>query len=91
MQYNIAQLDEKSFKNLVYNFLEDFLKNWEMYFENYFETIVLEGYDVDYLKVSINGQNYVIENEEDFIKVLKKLYGDLGQRLLQMAKKEIIK
>jgi hypothetical protein len=84
------EISKKEFEDFVLYCLENFLKNWECYFSDYFERI-LEGYDVSYFHVNFNGQHYIIENEKEFIESLKKLYGDLGQRLLQIAKKEIIK
>jgi hypothetical protein len=84
------ELEKQEFKDFVLYCLENFLKNWEYYFSSYFERI-LEGHDAEYFSVNMDGQQYKMENEKEFLEVLKKLYGDLGQRLLQIAKKEIIK
>jgi hypothetical protein len=84
------ELSKKEFEDFVLYCLENFLKNWEYYFSAYFER-VLEGHDAENFLVNIDEQCHTIENEKEFIAILKKSYGDLGQRLLQMAKKEIIK
>jgi hypothetical protein len=84
------ELSKQEFQDFILYCLEKFLKNWEYYFSAYFER-VLEGHDAEYFSVNIDEQQYKMENEKDFLEVLKKLYGDLEQRLLQIAKKEIIK
>jgi hypothetical protein len=84
------ELSKQEFQDFILYCLENFLKNWEYYFSSSFERI-LEGYDASYFRINLNKQQYTIENEQEFIQIVKKLYGDLGQQLLTTAKKEIIK
>jgi hypothetical protein len=84
------EFSKEEFKDFILYCLENFLKDWEYYFSNYFERII-EGYDAEYCRIDMNGQCYSIRDEKDFIEVIKKFYGDLGQQLLKKAKEEIIK
>jgi len=83
------KIDEKEFKKMILNYLDILLKNWEEYFGNLFEKCVLEGYDVDCMKVSVNEKIYKIKNEKDFIKVVKELFGPLDTKLVELMKKEM--
>ena len=85
-----VELEKQEFKKFILKYLEDFLKDWELYFSDYFESS-LEGFDAECFRVNINGQHYVMKNGKEFIEVLKKVYGDLAEQLLENAKKEIIK
>jgi hypothetical protein len=83
------EIDEKEFKKMILSYLELLLKNWEEYFTNLFEKCVLEGYDVDYVKIFVDGKLYKIKNEKDFVKTVKELFGPLDTKLLEMMKKEM--
>jgi hypothetical protein len=84
------EFEKQEFKDFILYCLEKFLKDWEYYFSICFER-VLEGHDASYFRVSLDGQYYTIGDEKEFLELLKKIYGNLGQRLLEVAKKEIIK
>jgi hypothetical protein len=83
------EIDEKEFKKLILSYLEILLKNWEEYFENLFEKCILEGYDIDCMKVSVNGNTYKIKNEKDFVKAVKEIIGPLDMKIAELMKKEM--
>jgi len=83
---NTVEMNEKEFKNFVVECLEILLNNWKEYFSNYYEKVM---YDIDYLKVSINGKVYKIKNEKNFVKVIEEIFGPLDKKLLELMKKEM--
>jgi hypothetical protein len=73
---------------LFWGILDEYLSQWKYYFEDYFE-MLMDGYDFSCMEVNINGKVYKIENEKDFVKLIKELYPNFVEKLIEIAKKEL--
>jgi hypothetical protein len=83
---DVVVLNKDEFKGLVFGILKDYLNKWEAYFEDYFE-LLMDGYDISCVKVDIDGKVYEIENEREFVKLVKEMFNDF-EKLIEIAKKE---
>jgi len=84
---NVVVFNQEEFKKLVLGILELYLKQWKHYFEDYFE-MLMDGYDLSCMKVDIDGKVYELENERDFVKLVKEMFNDF-EKLVEIAKKEL--
>jgi hypothetical protein len=84
---DVVVLSKDEFKELVFSMLKDYLSQWEPYFEDYFEGL-MDGYDISRVEVNIDGKVYEIENERDFVKLVKELYPNFEEKVIGIAKKE---
>lgn len=91
LNYQKATMTKEEFQSFIVDCLKGLIANWQEFFENYFERVIMDGYDIDLLEVEVDGQVFKMRNEKDFIKVINNIYGDLGSRMLELVKKEIIK
>jgi hypothetical protein len=83
---DVVVLNKDEFKKLVFGILKDYLNKWETYFEDYFE-MLMDGYDISCVKVDIDGKVYELENEREFVKLVKEKFNDF-EKLIEIAKKE---
>jgi hypothetical protein len=85
---DVVIFNESDFKFLFWGILNEYLSQWKYYFKNYFE-MLMDSYDFSCMEVNINGKVYKIENEKDFVKLIKELYPNFVEKLIEIAKKEL--
>ena len=85
------RFNEEEFQSFLLDWLKFLLKHWEIHISDYFEREIIENLRADRFEVCINGQRYGMKSKKGFLKFLKSAYGDLGEKILEAVKKELIK
>jgi hypothetical protein len=86
-----VRFNEEEFKCFLLDWLKFLLKNWETHIFDYFEREIMEDLRADWFEVCIGEQRYRMKSKKRFLKFLKSVYGDLGEKILEAVKKELIK
>jgi hypothetical protein len=85
------RFNEEEFQHFLLNWIKFLLKHWEIHISDYFEREIIENLRADRFEVCIGDRKYGMKNKKGFLKFLKNTYGELGEKILEVVKKELIK